>query len=194
MKLLVGLGNPGNSYTFTRHNFGFLALDFYCKINNLEWEKRPKFNAVWLRATASASSAKSSSAPSHSNALNTRTSDTIFLKPQGFYNTSGLPVRDFAKFYKIPPEDILVICDDFNLPFGEIRYRKNGSAGGNNGLKSIAAELKTDQFPRLRLGTGNSELRQKLGDTDFVLGKFTPDEKAKLPEILRTVSQRLAEL
>ena len=164
MNLVVGLGNPGPEYNFTRHNFGFLALDFFFKLNNYSWEPSEKFNAVWKKID-----------------------NTIFIKPQGFYNTSGVPVRAFLNYYKIPPENILVICDDFNLPFGETRFRAKGSAGGNNGLKSIISELKTENFPRLRLGTGNNALRKKLGDTDFVLGRFTPDEKEKLGKILTEI-------
>jgi PTH1 family peptidyl-tRNA hydrolase len=97
-------------------------------------------------------------------------------------------VRAFADFYKIPLSDILVICDDFNLPFGITRYREKGSAGGNNGLKSIIASLGSQDFPRLRLGAGNDELRNKLGDMDFVLSKFTEEERQKLPEILRSIA------
>ena len=78
----------------------------------------------------------------------------------------------------------MVICDDFNLEFGKIRYRNSGSAGGNNGLKSIITALNTDEFKRLRIGTGNDELRKKLGDIDFVLSKYTPAEREKLPEVL----------
>lgn len=168
MKLIVGLGNPGNEYNFTRHNSGFLALDFYAKIKGLDWEKHPKFGAIYLRE-----------------------GDKIFIKPQGFYNTSGVPVKAFLNFYKIPLEDLLIICDDFNLDFGKIRQREKGSAGGNNGLKSIIKELNTDEFPRLRIGTGNDELRKKLGDMDFVLSRFTPEEKAQLPKLLKEVSSKI---
>ena len=168
MKLIVGLGNPGQNYHFTRHNFGFLALDFYFKVNDLTWKEKPQFGAIWGR-----------------------TGDFFFIKPQTFYNDVGTSVRAFSDYYKIPPENILVVCDDFNLPFGTIRERKNGSAGGNNGLKSVISHLGTENFPRLRLGTGNDELRKKLSDTDFVLGKFTPEEKEKLPEILQEVSRKL---
>ena len=171
MKLIVGFGNPETKYNFTRHNSGFLALDFYTKIKDLTWEKTEKFNAIWLK-----------------------TKDTIFIKPQTYYNEVGRSIQAFAHFYKIKPADILIVCDDFNLEFGKIRLREKGSAGGNNGLKSTIKELGTEEFPRLRLGTGNSELRQKLGDTDFVLGKFTEDEKAALPGILREVSTKLDEL
>ena len=88
-------------------------------------------------------------------------------------------------------DDILVVCDDFNLDFGKLRYRSTGSAGGNNGLKSIIRELSSEDFPRLRIGTGNDEIRKKIGDVDFVLSKFTPEEKALLPEVLKSVSDRI---
>ncbi|MBQ8996594.1 aminoacyl-tRNA hydrolase [Candidatus Saccharibacteria bacterium] len=168
MHLIVGLGNPGNQYNFTRHNFGFLALDFLFKQNSWTWEPHEKFGAVYAKVN-----------------------DTIYLKPQTFYNDSGLAVRAFLDFYKIPLENLLVICDDFNLPFGTTRLRQKGSAGGNNGLKSIIQHLGTENFARLRLGTGNDELRTKLGDVDFVLSKFTESEKAKLPKILSDLTTML---
>ena len=170
MKLVVGLGNPGKEYNFTRHNFGFLALDFYFKKNDLEWKNTEKFKGIYQKSD-----------------------DIIFLKPQTFYNNSGESIRAFADFYKIPSEDILVICDDFNLAFGNTRFREKGSAGGNNGLKSTISNLGTEDFPRLRLGTGNDELRKKIGDTDFVLSKFTPEEKEKLPEILTEITKKISE-
>ena len=170
MKLIIGLGNPGPEYNFTRHNFGFLALDFYAKIKNLTWQK-PKFHAIWLK-----------------------NDDKIFIKPQTFYNDSGRAVVEFVNFYKIPLEDILVVCDDFNLPSGSLRYRAKGSSGGNNGLKSISECLHTTDFPRLRLGTGNDELRQKLGDVDFVLSRFTPEEKSALPVFLTRVAEEIDKL
>lgn len=168
MKLIVGLGNPGNQYNFTRHNFGFLALDFLFKQRDWNWESHEKFNAVWARVD-----------------------DVIYIKPQTFYNDSGLAVRDFVNFYKIPLENLLVVCDDFNLPFGTTRLRQTGSAGGNNGLKSIIQHLGTEAFPRLRLGTGNDELRKRLSDVDFVLSKFTASEKSQLPEILTDLTSML---
>ena len=169
MKVVVGLGNPGNEYNFTRHNFGFLALDFYCKVHQINWETSPKFGAIWARVD-----------------------DTFFIKPQDFYNESGKAVRAFVNFYKMQLSDILIICDDFELEFGKTRYRERGSAGGNNGLKSIIKELGTDEFPRLRLGTGNDELRKKIGDVDFVLSKFTESERKELPAILASIDSRLS--
>lgn len=167
MRLIVGLGNPGAEYNFTRHNFGFLMLDLYAKIHNLNWQK-PKLGAEWLKS-----------------------GDQIFIKPQDFYNNSGQAVQAFMHFYKIPRENLLVICDDFDLEFGKTRFRERGSSGGNNGLKSIASHLKTTDFARLRLGTGNKPLRERLGDTDFVLGRFTAEEKDQLMPIINDASQKL---
>lgn len=168
MKLIVGLGNPGNQYNFTRHNSGFLALDFYFKVAGLKWENSPKFGAIWGCD-----------------------GDTIFIKPQDYYNDSGRVVAEFMRYYKIPTADILVVCDNFDLEFGQIRYRSSGAAGGNNGLKSIDAALKTAEYPRLRIGTKNDELRHQLGDVDFVLSKFTPEEKQQLPEVLAATSEKI---
>ncbi len=171
MKLIVGFGNPEAKYNFTRHNFGFLTLDFYAKIKSLAWEPHPKFDAIWLK-----------------------TKDAIFIKPQTYYNEVGKSIQAFAHFYKIAPQDILVVCDDFDLDFGKIRVREHGSTGGNNGLKSTTKELSTPNFWRLRLGT-DSKLRAKSGgkidDIDFVLSKFTPKEKELLPDILRSACDKI---
>lgn len=170
MKLIVGFGNPENRYNFTRHNTGFLALDFYLKIKKLEWEKNPKFNATYLKI-----------------------GNTFLIKPLTYYNDVGSSIAAFKNFYKIKNSDILIICDDFNLDFGNLRLREKGSAGGNNGLKSTIEKLGTDNFPRLRVGTGNNALRKKIGDVDFVLSKFTPEEKEKLPVILREITSKIDE-
>ena len=168
MKLVVGLGNPESRYNFTRHNTGFLVLDYYFKVKELKWSDKPRLGALWGRSD-----------------------DVIFIKPQEYYNESGRAVAAYMKYYKITASDILVVCDDFNLEFGNIRYRTAGSAGGNNGLKSIIASIGTDEFPRIRVGTGNDELRAKLGDTDFVLSKFTEEEKGKLPAVLEDMVERI---
>lgn len=167
MKLIVGLGNPGTEYNFTRHNYGFLALDFYAKVKNLTWQK-PKFGALWLKD-----------------------GDRIFVKPQDFYNNSGISTSAFLHFYKLAPQDLLVVCDDFDLEFGKLRYRERGSSGGNNGLKSISQHLKTDDFPRLRLGTSNPSVRQQVGDINFVLGHFTATEKEQLPVLLQQITAKI---
>ncbi len=170
MKLIVGLGNPGNQYNFTRHNIGFLALDYYFKLNHLSWSKKPRLGAIFSRKN-----------------------DTIFIKPQEFYNETGPVVQKYMHFYKIQTSDILVICDNFDLEFGKVRYRSAGAAGGNNGLKSIDKALGTSNYPRIRIGTGNNELRKKMGDIDFVLSKFTTKEKEELPMILNNITRTIEE-
>ncbi len=183
MKLVIGFGNPETKYNFTRHNFGFLALDFYAKINSLNWEKSEKFNAIWLKTSLKDLEINSSKKTD-------KKEQVLFIKPQTYYNEVGRSIQAFSHFYKISPKDILIICDDFNLEFGKLRLREKGSAGGNNGLKSTISELGTNEFPRLRLGTGSS-IRQKTGDTNFVLGKFTAAEKEKLPEILSETTKAI---
>ena len=175
MKLIIGLGNPGTKYNFTRHNSGFLTLDFYFKIKDLKWEKTPKFGAIYAKTSL-------------------KGEDVIFIKPQDFYNESGRSVKEFMRYYKIAMQDILVICDNFDLEFGKIHYRATGQAAGNNGLKSIDAALGSGDYPRLRIGTGNDALRRKMGDMDFVLSRFTPEEKERLPEVLRAVAEKIDEI
>ena len=166
MKIIVGFGNPGSKYNFTRHNTGFLALDFYAKVHNLEWQKKPKFNALTAKDDEH---------------------DILFVKAQTYYNEVGQSIRAIYDFYKVQPQDFLIICDDFNLEFGKLRFRERGSAGGNNGLKSITNHLGTDNFPRLRIGTANDNLRKQVGDTDFVLSRFNDSEYEELPKILRKI-------
>ncbi len=168
MKLVVGLGNPGDKYNFTRHNSGFLALDFYFKRYQASWGDKPRLGALCGRI-----------------------GDVLFIKPQEFYNETGKVVREYMRYYKIEIADILVICDNFDLEFGKIRSRSTGVAGGNNGLKSIDSVLGTSGYARIRIGTGNNELRCKMGDIDFVLSRFTPEEKVQLPEILSAVTERI---
>ena len=171
MKLIVGLGNPGDNYNFTRHNAGFLALDYYSKVRpDISWGDKPRLGALCGRRD-----------------------DILFIKPQDFYNNSGEVVKEYARYYKIPVSDILVICDNFDLEFGKVRYRSTGAAGGNNGLKSIDAALGTPDYARIRIGTENDDLRQKMGDIDFVLSRFTPDEKEHLPQILNEVAEKIDE-
>lgn len=168
MKLVVGLGNPGNRYLWTRHNVGFLTLDYYFKRKGLSFENRAKFGAIWGRE-----------------------GETVFIKPQEYYNETGRVVAEWMRYYKIPASDLLVICDNFDLEFGKVRVRASGSAGGNNGLKSIDASLDSSEYARIRVGTENDELRKKLGDIEFVLSKFTPEEKAGLAEVLEEIVSKI---
>ena len=166
MKVIFGFGNPETKYNWTRHNTGFLALDFFAKCEKLEWKDSNKFLCKFTKDD------------SH---------DIILVKPQTYYNEVGQSARKIMDFYKLKPQDFLIICDDFNLDFGKLRFRERGSAGGNNGLKSCIQHLGTEDFPRLRVGTGNDTLRKQIGDVDFVLSKYTPEEHEKLPQILSEI-------
>jgi PTH1 family peptidyl-tRNA hydrolase len=161
MKLIVGLGNPGREYLWTRHNFGALAVDFWAIQSGAKWQEKSAFYADVAEITKG----------------------VLLAKPDTFYNESGRAVQAICRFYKLDPkQDLLVVCDDFQLPFGEMRLRESGSDGGNNGLKSVIQTFGT-QFARLRLGT-DAPLRKQAGDTDFVLGRWSAEEKAALSEIL----------
>ena len=149
---------------------GFLALDFYFKLNHLSWGAKPRLGALWARK-----------------------GDILFIKPQQFYNETGQVVLNYMNYYKITASDVLVICDNFDLEFGKVRYRSAGAAAGNNGLKSIDAALKGADYARIRVGTGNDELRKKMGDVDFVLSLFLPEEKEALPGVLREVGEKIEE-
>lgn len=170
MKLIVGLGNPGAKYNFTRHNAGFLALDYYFK----------RYDGSF-------------GGKLHLGAISGRIGDNWFIKPQEFYNESGKVVKEYARYYKVRTKDILVICDNFDLEFGKVRFRSVGAAGGNNGLKSIDASLRTSDYARVRIGTQNEELRKLMGDVDFVLSRFTTEEKAELPRVLEETLQKIDE-
>ena len=170
MKLVVGLGNPGTRYLWTRHNIGFLALDYYFKRNHATWREKPFLGAI-----------------------RGQIGDVLFIKPQNYYNESGRVVADYARHFRVSIPDILVICDNFDLGFGKVRYRGSGSAGGNNGLKSIDNALSSGEYARIRVGTGNDGLRSKIGDVDFVLSKFTPEERERLPGVLVDVLTRTNE-
>lgn len=181
MKLIVGLGNPGDRYNFTRHNTGFLALDFYLKRCGGTWSEKPRLGALFceIEGVLGGSSAASEG------------EKVVLIKPQDFYNLSGVAVAQWARYYKIATSDILVICDNFDLEFGKVRYRETGVAGGNNGLKSVDKELSTSDYARIRVGTKNDEILSRVGAVDFVLSRFTPEEKEKLPLVLTEVCQKI---
>ena len=133
--IIAGLGNPEQKYTFTRHNAGFLALDFISQKLGAD-VKTLKFRSLTGRAVIG----------SHS---------VLLMKPQTYMNRSGEAVKEAADFYKIPPERIYIICDDISMEVGNLRIRQKGSAGGHNGLKSIIYHLGTDVFPRFKIGVGS---------------------------------------
>lgn len=172
MKLVVGLGNPGVEHLWTRHNLGFMTLDFWAILLGVKWADKPKWQAQIAETEVGGEK-------------------VLMVKPQAFYNKSGDVVRQVAKFYKIKKDDLLVVCDDFDLPFGEIRFRSGGSSGGNNGLSSIISHM-GDDVKRIRIGTG-SEMRKQMGDADFVLGQLTDEEKTELPTLLPKAVEKIAE-
>lgn len=155
MKLLVFLGNSGEKYEKTRHNAGFLAGDFLQK----KWDF-PIF----------------SSDKKFFGKL-TRKGDLLFLKPETFMNLSGKSVRAVADFYKISPENILLIFDDKDLPLGEIRFREKGSSGGHNGLKDIFRMFSSEEFARVKIGVSNEKMSFFENTADFVLSHFSAEEQ-----------------
>ena len=157
---MFGLGNPGPQYVITRHNAGFLVADALVQ----GWE---------LPAFQPAGHSLVSRAPFDDNEL-------VIVKPLTFMNLSGRAVQDLRHYFKIEPVDLLIVTDDVNLPAGQLRVRRGGSAGGHNGLKSIIEQLGTDQFPRLRVGVGRGDPRREL--RDHVLGRLEGDERAILVE------------
>lgn len=149
--LVVGLGNPGSKYWNTRHNVGYAALDALAEKLHVKVD-RVKFQG--LVAQASFEGAK-----------------LILLKPTTYMNLSGQSVQAAARFYKIPPEHIIVLSDDISLDPGRLRVRKNGSAGGHNGLKSIISSLGSQEFPRIKIGVG-AKPHPDYDLADWVLGTF----------------------
>lgn len=163
MKLIFAQGNPGKEFERTRHNVGFLAIDSFAEKQSVSFQPKSKFNAELAEVTSG--------------------SEKILLaKPTTFYNETGASARAIVDFYKILPQDILVIHDELMLPFGKIRVRHSGRDAGNNGIKSLNSHL-GENFARIRVGVQN-ELREKMNDTDFVLGKFSTGEQKVLNELL----------
>lgn len=161
--LIVGLGNPGEKYSFTRHNAGFLCVDLLAEQNGFSL-KRLKFRSLTADTTLAGHRC-------------------LVLKPQTFMNNSGEAVRDAAAFYKIPPERILVIFDDVSLDVGRLRIRRKGTDGGHNGLKSIIYHLNSDAFPRIKIGVGKKP-HPDYDLADWVLSSFKKDEQPPLKAAL----------
>ena len=156
--MIVGLGNPGKQYETTRHNAGFICLDLLSEKHGIKVNKL-KFKSLMGDGRINGKRC-------------------LLLKPQTFMNLSGEAVRDAAEFYKIPTENIIVICDDISLEPGKIRIRRKGSAGGQNGLKNIILHLNGDNFPRIKVGIG-AKPNPEYDLADWVLSHFSKDE-AKL--------------
>ena len=162
--LIVGLGNIGDEYAGTRHNIGFRMIDAFADSVKANWQdKRYGFVAK----------------------CRVKNAEVVLLKPSTYMNLSGNAVRYWLQQEKIPVENMLVLVDDLNLPFGTIRIRKQGSNGGHNGLGNIQSVLGTENYARIRFGIGNEFTRG--AQINFVLGNWTPEEETALPERLKMV-------
>jgi PTH1 family peptidyl-tRNA hydrolase len=167
MHLIVGLGNPGTKYAGTRHNAGWFVIDELARRAAIQIAKKEH-------------QALTGSGFFGENKV-------MLVKPQTFMNLSGQAAVALMRYNRVPPEKMLVICDDLNLPIGKIRLRAGGSDGGQNGLKSISQFLSGQPFPRLRFGIGEPprEVRMERGTADYVLSSFAPDERALVEETVR---------
>jgi PTH1 family peptidyl-tRNA hydrolase len=161
MKLIVGLGNPGKKYELTRHNAGFVVMDYYAKQVNVPISK-VKFKSYY-------------------NEVNIAGEKVILMKPQTYMNLSGEAVASAVKYYNLEMSDVLVIYDDIDIDFGKLRIRKQGSAGTHNGMRSIIYQLKSDDFARIRVGIGRD------GDQalhDYVLRRFPKGDWDQLKDVV----------
>ena len=164
MKLIVGLGNPGNEYENTRHNIGFQTIDKFAQKLGVSITKS-KFNGLYIETLI-------------------KGEKVILLKPQSYINLSGEVIRKFVDFYKISIDDILILHDDLDLTVGTYKIKQKGSSGGHNGLKNIELHLGTQEYKRIKIGISNN----KMMDTkDYVLGRLSQEEKKLLEEVENTV-------
>lgn len=164
MWMIVGLGNPGSQYANNRHNVGFMLVDALAREVGADGFKS-KFSAEWCKARA-------------------KGEDVALLKPQTFMNLSGQSVQPAAAFLKVEPGAILVVHDELDLPFGEVRLKVGGGHAGHNGLRSIIQSLGTPEFVRLRIGIGRPPPGFAGAVADFVLANFSTDERAILGDVL----------
>lgn len=158
--IICGLGNPGPKFAGTRHNAGFMSVDALAAALGARVD-RSRFKAFTAEAKLGSTG-------------------VLLMKPQTFMNLSGQAVKQAASFFKIAPDKIFVVFDDVSLPVGKMRIRGKGSAGGHNGIKSIIAELGTEEFPRLKLGVGEPQFPDLA---DWVLSRFTPDEQRVMAKV-----------
>lgn len=162
--IVAGLGNPDRKYTYTRHNSGFLCVDMLSSKHSFSVD-RLKFKSLICDTVIAGHRC-------------------IVMKPQTYMNNSGEAIRDCAAFYKIPPEKILIICDDINLDVGKLRIRRKGSDGGQNGVKNIVYHLNSDNFPRIKIGVGKKP-HPDYNLADWVLSEFSKKELESLEPVLK---------
>ena len=159
--LVAGLGNPGKKYELTRHNIGFLVADELAAVYKVNYQMGK--HAV-------------------TGSFRLQEHQVVLIKPITFMNLSGLAVQHWLHYFKIPKENLLAITDDIALPFGKLRMKPSGSAGGHNGLKDIQTHLGTQEYARLRMGVGNQFPKGR--QSDYVLSPFSKEEQAYLPETI----------
>ena len=170
MKLIVGLGNIGSKYTFTRHNIGFMLADSIAINNNLTFRENSRLKCFMTN-------------------LRNGNDDYLIIKPTTFMNLSGEAVRAVMDYYKIKTEDILIVYDDLSLDLGRIRFRANGSDGGHNGIKSIIKHVGTSDIARLKIGIGP---QPNLPSEVFVLQNFSKEELEKIKEVLSNAKEGIS--
>jgi peptidyl-tRNA hydrolase, PTH1 family len=177
MKLIVGLGNPGQEYSSNRHNIGFLCLNHFARVHRLVLDKKQGKARVGTGHVAG--------------------NDVVLARPQTYMNASGVSVSQLLQRYKITPEDLIVVHDDLDLPLGKIRIRKGSSAAGHNGIKSIIASLETQDFIRIRVGISRPQTPGENVEgtiVDYVLGDFTPQDKPIIEATICRVGEAIISL
>jgi len=166
IKAIIGLGNPGKQYEKTRHNVGFMVADAVASL--LRCNKKFKEKCF-------------------SHIYECTDHDVLIVKPQTYMNNSGVAVKNLLEDYNLKPEEILVIYDDLDLPLGTIRLRKKGSSGGHKGIQSIIENIKTENFPRLKIGIGRPERKDQV--VDYVLSEFSKDEKLIIEKVIQSAAE-----
>ncbi len=170
MYLIIGLGNPEEKYSNTRHNMGFDVINELSQKCDIKVSKY-KFDALYGMGEINGKK-------------------VIMVKPQTYMNLSGESIRDIVNFYKIPVENVIIVCDDINIETGRIRIRPKGSDGGHNGLKSIIYQLASDEFVRIRMGVGAPK-HEDYDLADYVLGKFSKEEIELLTPVAKKVTEAI---
>jgi len=172
MYIIVGIGNPGKKYESTRHNIGFIAIDYMAALYDI------KVNKIKHKALIGEGKIEGER--------------IMLVKPQTFVNLSGESIREIADYYKVPAENVIVIYDDVSLEAGSVRIRKKGSDGGHNGIKSIIYQLNSDAFPRIKLGVGSKPPGYDL--KDWVLAKFTDEDIKIMSKSVETAAKAVPEI
>ncbi len=169
---MVGLGNPGLKYEFTRHNIGFRIVDSLARDIEIEFKKVKSYYSLISRGMIN----------NHK---------VMLIKPQTFMNLNGRAVSKVVSYYKIPLRDLLIVYDDLNLELGQVRIRKKGSAGGHKGIESIMQYLDSEEIPRLRIGIGNPSVNFNFDCVSYVLSNFNGNEKDKIKKVVQLSTEAI---